>query len=67
MIHMRQPFFSIANSVIYIALGMVFGIAGTAGHTVQFGTLVFDASALWALTGIMFLMAYFSLVHIREK
>lgn len=64
---MRQPFFSIANSIIYIALGLVFGVAGTAGDTIQFGTFTFSSSALWALTGIMFLMAYFSLVHLRNK
>ena len=67
MIEMRQPFFSIANSAIFMVLGVFFGSLGTTGEAVSLGYLSMPSQALWAATGLMFIMAYFSLVHLKTE
>lgn len=64
LIHMRQPFFSITTGGIFALLGLLFGLAsGT--NSLVFGGVAIGSSASWALTGLMFVMAYFSLVHLK--
>jgi len=66
MIHIRQPFFSIANAAVFALLGL-----GAACLAVNAEPLVIMAQeapkqALWAFVGLSFLMAYFSLVHLKN-
>lgn len=67
MIHMRQPFYSIASAATYLLCAIGLGLlAATPDAVLLFGTTA-PSSALWALCGLMFLMAYFSLVHLKFK
>jgi hypothetical protein len=67
MVHIRQPFFSIATATIFAILGLVLGLGAGEGTEVMLGTYTLSAGAAWALTGLMFLMAYFALVHLKDK
>lgn len=66
MLHIRQPFLSIAMAIIFSVLGLMYGLATAKEVNVVLGTIELNASASWALTGIMFLMAYFAMVHIKD-
>ncbi len=66
MVHMRQPFFSIATSIIFSLLGLVYGIDAIHNNTIIIAGAEVSSSALWAIAGIMFLMAYFALVHLND-
>ncbi|MBP9760541.1 MAG: hypothetical protein KBD24_04255 [Candidatus Pacebacteria bacterium] len=65
MVHMNQPFFSIVSAAIFSILGLFFGSMGVLGDMVTFGYLEVTSQAVWGITGLMFIMAYFSLVHLR--
>jgi hypothetical protein len=67
MVRIRQPFFSIATAFVFSALAVMYGLNAATGVSVFIGSVEFNAAASWALTGVMFLMAYFALVHIRDK
>ena len=66
MVHMRQPFFSIAASIIFSLLGLVYAIDAVHGDTVTMAGANASPSLLWAIAGMMFLMSYFSLVHLKD-
>jgi len=66
MIHIRQPFFSIITATIFGLLAVMYGIAAGHGTGIMFGSIELNVPATWALTGVMFLMAYFALVHIKD-
>jgi len=66
MIHIRQPFFSIAASAVFGLLALLFGIDAATNSVVVIGGTELTSSAAWALTGVLFLMAYFSLVHLKD-
>jgi hypothetical protein len=67
MIHMRQPFFSVISATIYFAAALMF--AGTTNFTpsVTFGDATLSTGVSWAISGLCFVMAYFSLVHLKHK
>lgn len=67
MVHIRQPFFSIVTAIIFTMFGLLFGLDVVRESAVTIGGIKVGASAAWALTGVMFLMAYFSLVHIKYR
>ena len=67
LIHMRQPFFSIANATIFLVLGIFFGGASIAAQPVAFADLEMGVQISWVITGVCFVMAYFSLVHLKYK
>ncbi len=67
MLHIRQPFYSITTSGIFTLLGLLFGLEATKGTMVPLGVVELSPSMTWGLTGILFLMAYFALVHLRYK
>jgi len=64
MIHIRQPFFSIAASAVFGLLALLLDAA--TNSVVVIGGTELTSSAAWALTGVLFLMAYFSLVHLKD-
>jgi len=66
MIQIRQPFFSIVTAIIFGFLGFMYGVNAMNNIGVTFGTIELNLSASWALTGVMFLMAYFALVHLKD-
>ncbi len=66
MVHMRQPFFSIATSIIFSLLGLVYGIDAIHNNAVVIAGAEVSPSALWTIAGTMFLMAYFALVHLHD-
>lgn len=66
MVHIRQPFFSIITATVFSLMGLMYGISAGKGAGIAFGTIELNMSASWALTGVMFLMAYFALVHIKD-
>jgi hypothetical protein len=66
MVHIRQPFFSIAAAAIFGALGLMGGMSIMTNSPVVFGGNELNDQTLWSFIGVMFLMAYFSLVHLKE-
>lgn len=68
MVHIRQPFFSIMTAMIFSLLGLLHGLDAINGTGVVMisNNVEINTSAAWALTGVMFLMAYFALVHLKE-
>lgn len=67
MLHIRQPFYSITTSGIFTILGLLFGLEAAKGTTVPLGVVDLNSAMTWGLTGLLFLMAYFALVHLRYK
>ena len=65
-VHIRQPFFSIVTAIIFGLLGLFYGIGAVQGAGVMLGSFELDVAVSWALTGVMFLMAYFALVHLTD-
>jgi len=66
MVHIRQPFFSIAAASVFGILGLLFGIDAARNSVVIIGGVELAQNAVWALTGVLFLMAYFALVHLKD-
>jgi len=66
MVHIRQPFFSIVAAVIFGLLGTLYGLSAGQGSGAVLGSIELNVPVTWALSGVMFLMAYFALVHIKE-
>jgi len=67
MIHMRQPFHSIATAAVFLVFGVLFGGAAISQSGVTFADVTLNEQATWAATGLMFVMSYFSLVHLRYR
>lgn len=65
-IHIRQPFFSITTAIIFGIFGLMYGLAAAKGMGVMLGTLSLSVPVSWAISGIMFLMAYFALIHLTD-
>jgi len=65
-IHIRQPFFSIVTAIIFSVLGLFYGTSAVNNSGAMLGTLELNVSITWALTGVMFLMAYFALIHLTD-
>lgn len=67
MIHIRQPFFSIATAAIFALLGL--GAACIAVNPEPLIIMGEEApkQVLWAFTGLAFVMAYFALVHLKNS
>jgi hypothetical protein len=65
MIQIRQPFFSIVTSAIFALLGVLYGLNAGKGVSTMIGGVEMNTSGTWAFTGLMFLMAYFALVHMK--
>lgn len=66
MVHIRQPMFSIMTAVIFALIGLVLGLGAGNGSEVMLADITLNSSTAWALSGLMFLMAYFSLVHLKD-
>lgn len=67
MVHIRQPFFSIATATIFGGLGLIYGIGANDGYPVVLGGAELDSVYGYALSGLLFLMAYFALVHLKLR
>lgn len=67
MLYIRQPFFSIATASIFAALGLVYGIGAQLNFPVVFLNTNIDPTVGYALSGLLFVMAYFSLVHLKQR
>jgi hypothetical protein len=67
MVHMREPFLSITSGVIFAILGLIFANAAATTETINLANVEVTSSVSWALTGVLFIMAYFSLVHLKYK
>lgn len=66
MIRIRQPFFSITTAIVFSLLGLLHAIDAVNGTTLVIGGAELAPGAEWALTGILFLMAYFAIVHMKD-
>jgi hypothetical protein len=67
MIHMRQPFFSIVSALVYLISAMLFAFMAVNSVSVSVGGADLSTSVMQAISGLFFVMAYFSLVHIKYK
>ncbi len=59
--------FSIASAAIFGVLGVLYGASAIDGVGVVLAGVTLNVATSWALTGLMFIMAYFSLVHLRHE
>lgn len=66
MVHIRQPFFSILTAVVFGVLGLLYSFDAMNGTVVFIGGAELPAGATWALVGLLFLMAYFAIVHMKD-
>jgi hypothetical protein len=66
MVNIRQSFFSITTAIVFALLAVLYGLNATKGVSTMIGGVEINPSTTWALTGIMFLMSYFALVHIKH-
>ena len=66
MTHLNHSSFSIAAAATFGMFGLLFGIAGFTGSTVNFGDMEFSNSIAWVITGLMFVLAYSALVHLKH-
>jgi|GEM_PF-2740857 len=66
MTHLKHSSFSIAAAGTFGLLGLLFGIAGFTGSEVSFGDLVFSNSAAWIFTGLLFVLSYSALIHLKN-
>ena len=64
---MRQPFFSIVSAVVYLLGALLFAGAAEMQVPLTLGGAALSDSVTWAIGGLFFLMAYFSLVHLKYK
>lgn len=67
LVHIRQPFHSIATATVFLILAIFFGGAALSNAPVHFADLELGLRTMWTMTGLMFVMSYFSLVHLRHK
>jgi len=66
MIHIHQPFFSISASAIFGALGLGYAIDAVHNVPTTIAGVALGTPEAWALSGLLLLMAYFSLVHLTD-
>jgi len=66
MLHVRQPFFSLAVASFLSALALLHGMGLATGNAVVIAGFELSDSAGWAVVGVMFLLAYFALVHLKD-
>lgn len=67
MVHMRQPFYSIVSAVVYLAGALLLAAVSQSGAVVSVGFTTLNGSALLSVAGLFFIMAYFSLVHLKYR
>jgi hypothetical protein len=67
MVHMRQPFFSIVSALVYLSGALLLAAVAGSQSPLTIGGAVLNDGALWSISGLFFLMAYFSLVHLKDK
>jgi hypothetical protein len=67
MIEMKQPFYSIAAAIIFATWGLIHGIRSVQQWNLQVGSWDMPIWFSFAIAGLMFVMAYFSLAHMRHK
>lgn len=71
MVHLRQPFFSIASAAIFGVLGLMYGANAASGVPIVIGMFGFEAVVPpvmnTVVAGLMFVMAYFALVHLKKE
>ena len=66
MVHIRQPFFSIVTAIIFSIMGLLYGWNAAEGNSAVLGPINLGVPTTWGLAGVMFLMAYFAIVHLKE-
>jgi phosphate/sulfate permease len=79
LVHIRQPYFSIINAAIFGLLGLAFslsahfeiqvvlnGLPAVSPQMVLSGAVISPAMG-FVIAGVFFVMAYFSLVHLKYK
>lgn len=67
MITMRQSFYSITASIIFSGFGIFFACAASYNWQVLIDAWKMPSEFSWGVAGLMFLMAYFSLAHLKHK
>lgn len=64
---MKHSFYSIASSIIFLGLGVLHGVRSVQAWPLVINTYSVPLSLSYAITGLMFVMAYFSMTHLRHK
>ncbi len=71
MVHLRQPFFSIAAAAIFGLLGLLYGANAVADIPITIAMFGFEAVITpvmnYVAAGLMFVMAYFALAHLKNE
>lgn len=66
MVHMNEPFHSIAAAAMFGIFGLLFGAAAISEVPVIIADLSLNMTAAWMISGVSFVMSYFSLVHLKR-
>lgn len=67
MVEMKQPFFSIAAAILFALWGLAHGVRSAMELPVSINGWDMPLWFSYAITGLMFVMAYFALTHLRHK
>ncbi len=67
MMTMRPSFYSLTAAIVFLALGVFMGMRSSYGWQLMIDTWSMPVALSWAFCGLMFVMAYFSLAHMRTK
>lgn len=67
MLHIRKSFHSLASAAIFLVLGLLYSMSALSGTPIILSGLEIATPMSWAVVGLMFVMAYFSLVHITHE
>jgi len=67
MMTMRQPFYSTCAAVVFAALGIFMGLRSAYGWQLMIDGWSMPTGVSWGLCGLMFVMAYFSLTHMKTR
>lgn len=67
MLHMNASFFNIAAAIIFCLLGFLFGVSLVSDQVPVITLYLTDMRFSIVLSGLMFIMAYFSIKNLRHQ
>jgi hypothetical protein len=66
MVHINQKFLSLATATFLGLLGLLHGMGLGTGNPIEIASFELGPSAGWMLVGVMFVLAYFHIVHLSD-
>jgi ABC-type enterochelin transport system substrate-binding protein len=66
MVSMKRHIYTLSSMVVFLSLGILSAYGSKSGAIV-FGDIALTPATSWALTGLLFVMAFCSLEHLSHK